>query len=233
MFTQIKNSLEKIFIENSAHSPSPARYTACAGIQSGKVEDGINDMLAIDVSGSMALSDYRPTRLAAAKQACQRFMDEELTQQPDAAVGVTSFSDRGHVVCHLAAAGDYEADIRKAIDGLRIGGSTNTADGLLQAADGMVGVGRRGRFRIILLTDGMSNDGVAARGIAEGLKRRGIQLDIIGIGGSPAAVNEIELREMASVVDGELRYWFIHDVDSLVHRFQSMVVRSFEAKGRR
>ena len=61
--------------------------------------------------------------------------------------------------------------------------------------------------------------------MATSLKGRGIQLDIIGIGGSPAEVNEADLKRMASVVNGQRRYWFIESADALVERFEALALR--------
>lgn len=78
---------------------------------------------------------------------------------------------------------------------------------------------------VILLTDGDSNQGPDPVIVAEEIKRRGIQLDIIGIGGSPAEVNEQDLKRMASVKNGQLRYWFIESADALVERFGALALR--------
>ena len=50
------------------------------------------------------------------------------------------------------------------------------------------------------------------------------EIDVIGIGGSPADVNEAQLKQVASVVDGKLRYWFIRDVGSLQRRFEALAL---------
>lgn len=61
--------------------------------------------------------------------------------------------------------------------------------------------------------------------VATELKARGIQLDIVGIGGSPAHVNEADLKRMASVIHRQLRYWFIESADALVERFEALALR--------
>src|SRR5207247_9872533 len=82
--------------------------------------------------------------------------------------------------------------------------------------------------RIVLLTDGESNTGSDPVAAATGIKSSGIQLDIIGIGGSPREVNEKNLKRMASVVRGELRYWFIGSVGELVQRFETLALREIK-----
>jgi hypothetical protein len=44
-------------------------------------------------------------------------------------------------------------------------------------------------------------------------------------GGSSASVNEPQLKRMASVVNGELRYWFIRSVGELVKKFKVLALR--------
>ena len=81
--------------------------------------------------------------------------------------------------------------------------------------------------QVILLTGGASNHGPNPVKVAASLKAKGIQLDIIGIGGSPADVNEPDLKQMASVINGQLRYWFIESSDALVDRFEPLALREF------
>jgi hypothetical protein len=41
-------------------------------------------------------------------------------------------------------------------------------------------------------------------------------------------VNELDLRRMASVVNGKLRYWFIESSYELVARFQALALRELK-----
>src|SRR4051794_23613689 len=52
-------------------------------------------VLAFDVSGSMAATDFTPTRMDAAKAAAKAFVEQ---QPPGVAVGVVAFSDSGFSV---------------------------------------------------------------------------------------------------------------------------------------
>ena len=81
---------------------------------------------------------------------------------------------------------------------------------------------------IILLTDGEATEGPNPINVATVLKRQGIQLDIIGIGGSPWEINEAALKQMASVINGELRYWFIKSVPSLIQTFETLAFREIK-----
>ena len=102
---------------------------------------------------------------------------------------------------------------------------TNIGEALKLAAREAERVPSPANPTVILLTDGGSNHGPDPVKVAAALKGRDIQLDIIGIGGSPAEVNEADLKRMASVVNGQLRYWFIESSDALVDRFEALALR--------
>ena len=57
------------------------------------------DILLLDVSGSMADTDYPPSRLEGAKVSALRFAEKRAAVEPDSRVGVVSFSDSATVVC--------------------------------------------------------------------------------------------------------------------------------------
>jgi len=78
--------------------------------------------------------------------------------------------------------------------------------------------------RIILLTDGAHNEGGSPLQVASRLKKAGVVIDCIGIGGNPEAVNESILKEIASrnPGDGSIRYCFIGDQQELIRRYESL-----------
>jgi len=57
---------------------------------------------------------------------------------------------------------------------------------------------------------------------AEDLKARGVVIDVIGIGDQPDNVDEKLLRKVASVIDGETRYQFIKDQQTLVSQMTAL-----------
>jgi Ca-activated chloride channel homolog len=122
-------------------------------------------VLVTDESGSMAADDVDPTRLAAAQQAADRFLDrvpEELL------VGFVSYSSQ--VDGALEPTTDHEV-IRAAVAAQRAEGGTATGDALSAALDRLEA--RRGEdgelapAAIVLLSDGKTTEGsdplVAAR----------------------------------------------------------------------
>ena len=192
---------------------------------SGGVSTGSPEVLVLDVSGSMLDDDYKPTRLDGAKAASCAFLRKLQDLSPESLAGVVSFGDRGKIVCKPLRVGEGLAHLEAKIRGLTYDGATNMASGLKVAGELIRRCPGSGGGRIVMLTDGFANEGGDPEPVAEKLKRQGIQLDIIGIGGSPSDVNEKQLKRMASVVDGEMRYWFIRNVPELVKRFEALAMR--------
>lgn len=183
------------------------------------------DILVIDVSPSMDWTDYPPTRLAGAKQAVNRFLDLALSSHASSFVGVVKFSARAKVVAHPMPVATESKKLKRTVDKLQSTPCTNIAGGLKLAAREIERAENPAKPRIILLTDGESNTGAEPVPVAKDIKRKGIQIDIIGIGGSPDEVNEPDLKQMASVIDGEHRYWFIKSVPDLVQKFETLALR--------
>lgn len=180
--------------------------------------------LVLDVSGSMEASDYPPSRFAAAKKAAIGFLQKCAEQTPDALVGVVFYGSEATVAARLLPARSHQDQLLRAIEDGEIAGSTDIPSGLLAAGNEFVAGGAGLNPAIVLLTDGHSNSGTDPVGAATQLKRAGIRLDIIGIGGSPSQVNEHELKQMASVFEGQLRYWFIRDNATLVRKFEALAL---------
>jgi Ca-activated chloride channel family protein len=86
-------------------------------------------LLAIDVSGSMKATDVEPTRLDAAREAAQSFID----QLPEGIrVGIVAFASRP--VTLVAPTADH-AQLESALDGLRALDGTAMGDALMQVLD--------------------------------------------------------------------------------------------------
>jgi Ca-activated chloride channel family protein len=183
------------------------------------------DIILLDVSGSMMEGDYPPTRLEGAKEAALSFIGELIEKAPNTMVGIVVFSTRASIFCSpvpvLKGRKVLEGTIRKLVPQAR----TNKVSGLELSGKVIRRCKTAIEPRILLLTDGHANEGGSPEPVAEKLKGSEIQLDIIGIGGSPASVNEPQLKRMASVVNGELRYWFIRSVGELVKKFKILALR--------
>ncbi len=197
-------------------------------IVDGKYIGGTVDVGVVDVSRSMGEHDYAPTRLGGAKKANIEFVNELAGINPGGHVAIVEYSVRARVVCAPMPVASGKCEIIKSIKGLRTKSSTNTAAGLRVAKKLICECSGVNNPRVLLLTDGDSNEGGCPVKEAGLLKEKGIQLDIIGIGGSPSEVNEPELRKMASVVRGETRYWFIDSAPALIEKFKNLALREVD-----
>ncbi|MDQ6607721.1 MAG: VWA domain-containing protein [Actinomycetota bacterium] len=114
-------------------------------------------MLVTDHSGSMAATDVQPTRLAAAEQAANTFIDKLPSQVRVGAIAFSSSPDavQGPVTSHGAA--------RAIIDGQAANGATATGDALELALQLLRGANHKHPpSAIVLLSDGAANAGVNA-----------------------------------------------------------------------
>ena len=186
-------------------------------------------VIAIDVSPSMEQSDYHPTRLEGAKQAVRRYLDSLVRYESPNLVGVVDFHGVPSVISHPLPVGDHHSELVGSLARLHTGSGTNIGAALQLAGRELSCVPSPRNPTVILLTDGDSNQGPNQVEVASRLKARGVEIAIIGIGGSPADVNEYDLKRMASVInDDQLRYWFIDSADKLVERFEALALREIK-----
>lgn len=114
-------------------------------------------MLATDVSGSMTATDVQPTRLAAAKAAARRFVQQVPSKVN---VGVMAFNDIASVL--QSPTSDRQA-VNAAITGMASSGGTATGNAIATATTVLQrqpGVnGKRPPAAVVLLSDGSSTRG--------------------------------------------------------------------------
>ncbi len=198
------------------------------------ITEGIDVMLAVDVSGSMLAEDFtvdgaRANRLAAVKSVVGDFVDG---RGPGDRIGLVLFAARPYTQCPLTldhgwlTANLARAEIGMIEDGTAVGSALAAAVSRLEASDG------KGKV-IVLLTDGQNNAGkVRPVTAAEAAKTLGYRVYTIGAGTRgmapfpatdlfgnrvyrPVAVDidEDTLREIAKITGG--RYFRATDTESL------------------
>ena len=154
-----------------------ARPQSTDNWQSSEVE-GIDIMLAIDVSGSMLAEDLQPNRLEAAKDVAAKFIND----RPNDNIGITIFAGESFTQCPLTI--DHTAllnlfgNIQTGVieDGTAIGMGVSNAVARLKDSQAKSKV-------IILLTDGSNNAGdISPLTSAEIAKTYGIRVYTVGIG---------------------------------------------------
>lgn len=135
---------------------------------------------------------------------------------PYDAVGIVTFDDQAQRVLEICPLHSHRRHIIQTLQQLPEGGGTDINEGL-KAAREMFDWSRSDAVRrIVLLTDGQGGHPLHT---AEDLKNRGTIIDVIGVGEDPGEVDEKLLKKVASVVEGEIRYRFIKDQQSLVAHY--------------
>ena len=145
--------------------------------------EGIDIMLAVDVSTSMLAQDFKPNRVEALKEIAQRFIEKG----PNDNMGLTMFAGEAYTQCplttdHTVLMNLYNSvDCNMAMRGV-IDDGTAIGDGIMNAILRLKESQAKSKV-IILLTDGVNNSGnISPQTAAEIAKKYGIRIYTIGIG---------------------------------------------------
>lgn len=140
--------------------------------------EGIDIVMALDVSSSMLARDFRPDRLEAAKEVAQEFM----SRRPNDRVGLVIFSGEAFTQVPLTTDHNMIASLFGEIESGMIEDGTAIGDGLATAVSRLKDSQAISKV-IILLTDGVNNSGsVDPLSAAEIGKLYGIRVYTIGVG---------------------------------------------------
>jgi Ca-activated chloride channel family protein len=153
-----------------------------------KSVEGIDIMLAMDVSGSMLAEDLKPNRIEAAKQVAAEF----IVGRPNDNIGLSIFAGEAFTQCPMTT--DH-ASLLNLLHGVRTDLATR---GLIEdgTAIGMGSANAVSRLKVskakskvvILLTDGSNNRGdISPMTAAEIAKSLGIRVYTIGVGTNKVA----------------------------------------------
>lgn len=189
----------------------------------------LNLSLVIDKSGSMAESD----KMSRVKDSLHTFISK---LRPEDIVSIIVFDTNSEVLFPAATIGDGFA-VRRAIDCIEPGGSTNLHGGLMLGyKENLKNFRKDATNRVILLTDGIANVGVVEPGkiTAESSEYngQGIDLSTIGVG---LNLNNDLLRALAT--SGRGLYHFVSDYQDIekvfvteVQSLVSSVAKNVEVK---
>jgi len=140
--------------------------------------EGIDIILAMDVSGSMLARDFHPDRIEAAKNVAMEFIDG----RPSDRIGLVIFSGETFTQCPLTTDHAVLKNLFKDIHSGMIDDGTALGDGLATAVSRLRGSKAISKV-IILLTDGVSNMGsIDPLSAAEIAKLYGIRIYTVGVG---------------------------------------------------
>ncbi len=179
--------------------------------------EGIDIMIALDVSGSMRARDLKPDRLQAAKNMAEKFIDGRKNDR----IGLVIFSGEAFTQCPLTTDHTVLKNLFKPIKSGMIEDGTAIGDGLATAINRIKDSKAISRV-IILLTDGVQNSGsIDPITAAEIAKEYGIRVYTIGVGSKgtapmpvktaygeqimnvPVNIDEKILQKVAKITDGE------------------------------
>jgi len=174
-------------------------------------------ILAMDVSGSMAATDVKPSRLDAAKRAALSF----IKAQPDSVdIGVIAFQQGG---LEAALPTADHATAAAAVRRLKAGGGTSLGDAILAALSAItrktVAVGRDGSApdigywpsaTIVLFSDGQDQAGAASGGTgtdaatdaaASVAEKAGVHIDTVGVGTTAGSTVDVDGYHLFTALD--------------------------------
>jgi Ca-activated chloride channel homolog len=196
--------------------------------------EGIDIMLALDISGSMLARDFKPDRLEASKNVATEF----ISGRPFDRIGLVVFSGESFTQCPLTTDHAVLINLMREIqsgmieDGTAIGNGLATAVNRIKDSQAISKV-------IILLTDGVNNRGeIAPSTAADIAKTYGIRVYTIGVGtqgmapypvqtpfgiqyqNMPVEIDEGILREIATKTGGS--YFRATDNDKLVQVYSQI-----------
>ncbi len=140
--------------------------------------EGIDIVMALDISSSMLAKDFKPDRLEAAKKVAQEFIDS----RPNDRIALVIFSGESFTQCPLTS--DH-AVIKNLFEGIHTGmvvDGTAIGNGLATAVARVKDSKAKSKV-VILLTDGVNNQGsIAPLTAAEIAKTFGVRVYTVGVG---------------------------------------------------
>jgi Ca-activated chloride channel family protein len=180
--------------------------------------EGIDIMIATDISGSMLSEDFKPNRLEAGKNIAIKF----IKNRPRDLIGLVVFSGESFTQCPLTIDHDVLINLFHDIKNGMIDDGTAIGMGLATAVNRLKNSAAKSKV-IILLTDGVNNMGsIPPVTAAEIAKQFGVRVYTVGLGtnGSapypfkdqlgrthyqmiPVEIDEATLGKIASITGGK------------------------------
>lgn len=170
--------------------------------------EGIDIVLALDISASMLAQDFKPNRLEASKDIAMEFIDS----RPDDRIGLVIFSGESFTQCPLTT--DHSV-LKNLFSGVKTGmiqDGTAIGMGLATAVNRIQNSKAKSKV-VILLTDGVNNSGSISPELAGELAQPfGIRIYTIGVGTKGMAYSPVALYP-----NGQYAYDYVKvDIDEPV-----------------
>lgn len=145
--------------------------------------EGIDIVLAMDVSTSMLARDFTPDRISAAKDIAIEF----IAQRPSDRLGIVVFAGESYTQCPLTTDRATLINLMKEVQTDLIEDGTAIGNGLATAVARMKDSDAKSRV-VILLTDGVNNRGeISPQTAAQIAATYGIRVYTIGVGANGTA----------------------------------------------
>lgn len=179
--------------------------------------EGVDVVVALDISGSMLSRDFTPNRLEAAKNVAAQFIAGREYDN----IGMVVFAGEGFTMCPMTTDHAALLNLLKDVECGMLNDGTAVGDGLATAVN-RIKDGPAKSKTIILLTDGTNNAGIVDPITAAEIARNyGIRIYTIGVGtqgmaespvmtpygiryqSMPVEIDEDKLRRIASIGDGQ------------------------------
>ncbi len=140
--------------------------------------EGIDIMMALDISSSMLAEDLKPNRIEAAKKVAEEFIDS----RPNDRIGLVVFGGESFTQCPLTTDHSVLKNLFSGIQSGILADGTAIGEGLATAVNRIRESKAKSKV-IILLTDGVNNIGAIAPETAGEIARTfGIRVYAIGVG---------------------------------------------------
>ncbi|MFA5856325.1 MAG: VWA domain-containing protein [Candidatus Pacearchaeota archaeon] len=148
-----------------------------------QTKEGVNVVLALDVSGSMQATDYTPTRVEASKKSAEVLIK---SLKANDQIGIVLFESGATTSAYLSP---FKDRVLEKLRGIQVKqGQTAIGDGLALAIDMASSIPNKKKV-VILLSDGVSNAGVISPDEAIAYaKLNNIQVNTIGMGSNGKVV---------------------------------------------
>lgn len=196
--------------------------------------EGIDIVLALDISGSMLARDFTPDRLEAAKEVATKF----ILERPQDRIGLVVFAGESFTQCPLTTDQAVLVNLLREVKSGMIEDGTAIGLGLANAVNRLKDSPAKSKV-VILLTDGVNNRGaIAPATAAELAKTFGIRVYTIGVGtygeapypvqtpfgiqlqNVPVEIDEDVLQQIANLTGGQ--YFRATDNDKLKQIYQEI-----------
>lgn len=196
--------------------------------------EGVDIVVALDISGSMLAEDFKPNRLEAAKDVAKDFMEGRKTDN----IGLVVFSGEAFTQCPPTTDHRMLLELTSKVESGIIQDGTAIGDGLATAINRMKDTKTKSKT-IILLTDGVNNmgaiDPLTAAEIAKEYKMRVYTIGIGKMGMAPypfqtpfgkqyqnieVNIDEPLLKDIAKITGG--KYFRSTDKNSLQTIFKEI-----------